>query len=737
MGLPEIADFARNFAVMVKVQGPDPKGLKMRKHAFHHHHSGNTTLSASGMLLPDSLTPNSAPGYTYAITVASVVDPFLSLQHRETIISQAPPKFIPGVHIDVMVEGKIMVESDSKGLKKTEAHWLPAQLEALVDVSEASLALQMLIDASSSSLEHGWDVGWSLASYGNGGQPRSYMNSIKSQVGHDTSFSKDAQSLLPMGETIHQNVMGKYTTRVAFLRVSSICTKDLPNIVTASSSKQGDILLTTGSPFGVLSPGHFFNSVSVGSIGNCYPSSSSTTSLLMADIRCLPGMEGGPVFTENAHLIGILTRPLKQKSSGAEVQLVIPWEGIATACTDLPRKGYQMMVGVKKDTRYAISNSSGFDATLNIGCRSHVSSCPSPSIIKKAMTSICLITADDGVWASGVLLNKKGLILTNAHLLEPWRFGRTSVNYGRNENNSFENVSPVDGVVDLHKSDGLIPHIPKIGYSSVVDGKYNYGSSYSGHRRIRVRLDHVDPWVWCDASVVYISKGPLDIALLQLDHVPDQLHPIVTDPACPSPGLKAYVIGHGLFGPQSDIFPSVCPGVVAKVVEAKMPQSYQSNFQQISSGCIPAMIETTAAVHPGGSGGAIVNSYGHMIGLVTSNARHGGGTVIPHLNFSIPCAVLEPIFCFSKDMQDFSLLQNLDKPNELLSSVWALMPPPLSPKPGPSLPGLPKFIVEDSNREGKGSRFAKFIADKHEAFKKATQVGKVERLSSEFISSKL
>lgn len=31
-----------------------------------------------------------------------------------------------------------------------------------------------------------------------------------------------------------------------------------------------------------------------------------------------------------------------------------------------------------------------------------------------------------------------------------------------------------------------------------------------------------------------------------------------------------------------------------------------------------------------------------------SNARHGGGTVIPYLNFSIPCAALEPIFKFSE-----------------------------------------------------------------------------------------
>ena len=31
----------------------------------------------------------------------------------------------------------------------------------------------------------------------------------------------------------------------------------------------------------------------------------------------------------------------------------------------------------------------------------------------------------------------------------------------------------------------------------------------------------------------------------------------------------------------------------------------------------PAMLQTTAAVHPGGSGGAVVNGEGRLIGLVT------------------------------------------------------------------------------------------------------------------------
>ena len=65
--------------------------------------------------------------------------------------------------------------------------------------------------------------------------------------------------------------------------------------------------------------------------------------------------------------------------------------------------------------------------------------------------------------------------------------------------------------------------------------------------------------------------------------------------------------------------PSVCSGVVAKVVKAEMPLYYKSVLPGISQ--FPAMLETTAAVHPGGSGGAVVNSDGCLIGLVT---RYGG-----------------------------------------------------------------------------------------------------------------
>lgn len=159
MGHSETFNSARNFAVMVRIRGPvsislslynlnhaqsinhdhspcnfifqDPKGMKMRNHAFHHYRfldlfiiyqffifliqsfgfyefmvigfcfvllgmcsSGETTLSASGVLVPDKFCDAEVARGLYGgefedrvlvVTVASVVEPFLSPQHRENV----------------------------------------------------------------------------------------------------------------------------------------------------------------------------------------------------------------------------------------------------------------------------------------------------------------------------------------------------------------------------------------------------------------------------------------------------------------------------------------------------------------------------------------------------------------------------------------------------------------------------------------------------------------------------
>lgn len=225
--------------------------------------------------------------------------------------------------------------------------------------------------------------------------------------------------------------------------------------------------------------------------------------------------------------------------------MVIPWEAIASVCNELlqeePRKTWK---GIQLNGAENILSKGYSDELPN---HFHEQSLLSP--VEKAMSSICLITSDDGSWASGVLLNKQGLLLTNAHLLEPWRFGKTTSNGDRIETRPQE-VAIIPNVYTRQSLDTFRTNLREADTLTYDNALSRHSSANINHRKIRVRLDFMDPWMWTDARVVYISKGPLDIALLQLEIVPDQLSPIAMDLDCPAPGSKAYVIGHGLFGPR-------------------------------------------------------------------------------------------------------------------------------------------------------------------------------------------
>lgn len=230
--------------------------------------------------------------------------------------------------------------------------------------------------------------------------------------------------------------------------------------------------------------------------------------------------------------------------------MVIPWEAIASACSDLLQE--ELHTGYNSGNLNTVENmlSKGYSNELSDQSHQPIHSDSQPPPIENAMNSICLITTDDGSWASGVLLNKQGLVLTNAHLVEPWRFGKTATNGDRND-------AKLDVTMIPNTHTRLDINGEKSGQNLLMKSQETAdicltrcSSANIIHRNIRVRLDFMEPWMWTDARIVYISRGPMDIALLQLEIVPDQLCPIVMDINCPSPGAKAYVIGHGLFGPR-------------------------------------------------------------------------------------------------------------------------------------------------------------------------------------------
>lgn len=703
MDAPEIAQFARNFSVLVRIQGPDPKGLKMRRHSFHLHQSGKTTISASGLLLHAS-SLNRTPEIieqilnihqfsgAVVVTVASVIHPFLVAEHRNKLTQEFSPRLIYDACIDVLVERK----KARYGLQEPDGtpEWLSAKLLALVDVPAASDALLSLVGGQPS-----WEASWSVPPFNS--PQTSAADDLVGKAGIDVEPRKDVAL-----EVDNAILLANSMTKIAFLGISLPDNKDGPCIAVSQHQNKGDLIIAMGSPFGVLSPMHFYNSISVGNLANCCSFGSSKDALLVADIRSLPGMEGGPVFDRHACLAGILTKPLRQKGSNAEIQFAVSWKAIASIdINSLQLDAYNKQSGLIDKTKYSNHMVSSYES-IDSGLHKHLIQRPvicssSVSSLENAIDSVVLITVGEGSWASGILLNNYGLILTNAHVLEPWRFGRTPQLGSIEKSTSHSQL-----VTPLGKQEETVIHLPpRLGNYASTDRKSFLDSGHRSSRRVSVRLDFMDKKNWYNAHEVYVSKGPLDIALLQLESVPPHLSPIIPELTCPSRGTVVHVIGHGLLGPRSNISSSIMSGVISNVVEIPGPiHESGSRKSEARKTSFPVMLQTTAAVHPGASGGAIINSKGQMVGLVTSNARHGGGTIIPYLNFSIPCAALEPVFKFS-ETQDTTLLEFLDRPSELLSSVWALVPTESKKlEPGPE---------SKKHGEGKGSRFSQFLAEKN------------------------
>lgn len=185
-------------------------------------------------------------------------------------------------------------------------------------------------------------------------------------------------------------------------------------------------------------------------------------------------------------------------------------------------------------------------------------SCLSQGSLEKALSSIALVTVGDGAWASGIVLNNHGLILTNAHILEPWRFGRTSLLglMGKNPVSSLDHEMYVSWKDKISDNEERCLSVPSHSGSSVDSATNGHealflNSKFGSYKRVSVRLHHMEQHIWCGARVVFVSKGPWDVALLQIESIPDQLFPITPEFACPTIGSTIHVIGHGLLGPRS------------------------------------------------------------------------------------------------------------------------------------------------------------------------------------------
>jgi S1-C subfamily serine protease len=128
-------------------------------------------------------------------------------------------------------------------------------------------------------------------------------------------------------------------------------------------------------------------------------------------------------------------------------------------------------------------------------------------------------------------------------------------------------------------------------------------------------------------AAVSASQADNDIALLQPDHLPQQLVPAVLgNPGALRVGDEAYVVGNpfGLYG-------SMSAGVISGFDRSFRPEG--------SDHVLQGLIQIDAAVNPGNSGGPLLNRYGEVVGIVTGIANPTEQHVFIGIGFAVPITV--------------------------------------------------------------------------------------------------
>lgn len=232
-------------------------------------------------------------------------------------------------------------------------------------------------------------------------------------------------------------------------------------------------------------------------------------------------------------------------------------------------------------------------------------------LVHKASKAVVAVRVGS-LWGSGILVSSTGYVLTNAHILRP----------------SLD--SSTQGAV---------------GGAQLVPG-------------CNLRVCFHDQWY--SADLVLVSTGVMDVAIVKVRGV-DNTPFMTLDPTTPiQQGQRVFAVGHALFTPAYGLVESVTAGLISQVVSVP---KYG-----------PVMIQSSVAVHQGNSGGALISADdGRLLGLVTSNARHISGRIIPTLNFSLPVTMLDGVNRLLAEDPKASRMLHLNDPE--LFDIWNLEPP--------------------------------------------------------------
>lgn len=411
--------------------------------------------------------------------------------------------------------------------------------------------------------------------------------------------------------------------------------------------KKGDTVFIVGTPFGCECPPVFYNSLSKGIVSNVVRINDE---VIITDARCVPGCEGCPLYLKrlqcgsmnNNASYGIVLAPFCWRNG--------EWTGITVVSSlgyvlrslrkllnknisSIPQHLTRVLFGV---LNCQDQTENPVDLIVKANQDRNTSDLHSDQIIlrarditKTALSSVVMVQCGN-TWGSGIVVDAEAcLIATCSHVIR-----------------------------DCH--DTLI----------VTEGK-TISRYLNSAREVRISQDSPNS-THHKAQVLYATKEdcPLDFALLKVKPNREfrslkprfrsdvtQIKSVVASKPLYKKGEEICVIGFPLFASHLNIGVSIVSGVISNV-------AYADNK--------PVLLQSTAAVHCGASGGAMVSmETGELLGMVTSHTKDANlSSSFPHINFSIPADLLYKLVSAVKSGAVEHTMQGLV--SEYMKSVWQL-----------------------------------------------------------------
>ena len=469
-------------------------------------------------------------------------------------------------------------------------------------------------------------------------------------------------------------------TWVAVLAVCVGAHHSLGASLTWASAAQvtpGDALAACGAPFGSLAPAAFAGSVWNATLAQALPwrgdaahARQEAPKALLLDMQFMPGMEGAPLAggvsptgASSCANLAVLLSPLKTTRHAASV----------------------LCVAVTADTLFSALRSRGLHHSAGMAPAEAASARNAAPPLEQAYRGVAMLSAVGAPsWGTCVCVGQRArLFLTAAHVIHPNAPAAANAGLASSQAQQHGGSRPF-----MHDSTAGLPAVPPGAATAAFLRPWH---AHGGRSSVLA------------ARTVWVSRGPLDVALVQLEDASSssdgvalpftQLEPTSRPETALLPGAPVLVAGHAHFGPGLRSPP---PVVTAGCVAAHTPEA--------------GVLRVSAAIHAGASGGAVLCPHtGALLGLVTSNAALSSPSgpapalALPSLNFSIAAPALEALCAACAELPAGIALRPgmpaeaavarlvaacaaLDAPNEHIAAVWALRPSkPHIDVPGPKL----------------------------------------------------